>query len=323
MSNIETRPFLKWAGGKTQLLSQLGKYFPERLLEGKIKKYVEPFVGAGAVFFFLNFKFKFDSVILNDINEELILTYKVIQSSIDELIKVLSVLESSYLKAGDLSEKEKIYYEQRDLFNQEKTTLDYKNYSENWLYHAARMIFLNKTCFNGLYRQNRKGGFNVPFGKRDNPTICDKVNLRAVNSALKNVTLVCGDFKELTNYIDDETFVYMDPPYRPLSSTSSFTDYSKVPFNDDSQKELANWYRVLDSMGAALMLSNSDPKNADGNDNFFENLYEGFNINRIKASRAINSKGSGRGKINELLIINEEPIPSLISEDVAVTMKDE
>jgi type II restriction enzyme len=245
-------------------------------------------------------------VVLNDINEECILTYKVVQNYIDGLIAVLRHMEGEFKSKESMESKEEMYYIQRNKFNEGKTSIDYNNFSQEWIEHAALMIFLNKTCFNGLYRQNRKGLFNVPFGKYKNPTICDEENLLEVNRALKGVELLSKHFSDLTDEIDDKTFIYMDPPYRPLNDTSSFNDYSKVPFNDDSQRELARWFKLLnDEKKACLMLSNSDPKNTNPDDDFFDKLYEGFNIERIKASRAINSKGSGRGEIDELLITNK------------------
>lgn len=328
------KPFLKWAGGKTQLLSQFEYYYPNRLKEGKIKTYIEPFLGGGAVFFNLQSKknCNFENVILNDINKDLILTYKVIQQNPDKLIECLSNLQDKYLQA-DMDEKEEIYYKERERFNIEKTCLDYNNYSDDWILHAAKMIFLNKTCFNGLYRENKKGGFNVPFGKRKNVTICDENNLIEVNKALKNVILTCGDFEEITNnpktreLINEDTYIYIDPPYRPLNSTSSFNDYSKEPFNDESQIRLINWTKKLHDMGALFMYSNSDPTNVNEEDDFFDIEFERafkekerIKINRVEASRAINSKGTGRGKIKELLITNYCDFEMNNEESVAVTI---
>lgn len=305
---INARPFLKWAGGKGQLLEEIYKRLPKELHKGKITKYVEPFLGGGAVFFYLLTKFDFEKVVLNDINEECILTYKVVQNNIYELITLLHKMEDEFRGKENIEEKEKMYYIHRDKFNEGKIKINYYNFSEEWIEHAALMIFLNKTCFNGLYRQNRKGLFNVPFGKYKNPTICDEENLLEVNKVLKGVELLSKHFSDLTDFIDESTFVYMDPPYRPLSNTSSFNDYSKVPFNDDSQKELAEWFKLLSyKKKAYLMLSNSDPKNTNAEDNFLDELYngEGINIERVKASRAINSKASARGEVNELLITNK------------------
>lgn len=305
MTEFTAKPFLKWAGGKSQLLPKIFENLPQRLKDEKIKKYVEPFLGGGAVFFYLSSIYSFEEIILNDINCECILTYKVVQQYVDDLIEILSEIENEYINKND-DERQEMFYKKRSMFNEEKMKIDYNNFSDMWISHAANMIFLNKTCFNGLYRQNRKGQFNVPFGKYKNPTICDLENLKCVNKALHGVKLICGDFEILTSYIDENTFVYMDPPYRPLSNTSNFTDYSKEPFNDESQKRLASWFHYLDSIGASLMLSNSDPTNSDPDDDFFDNLYEGYRIERVNAIRAINSNGNGRGTIRELLILNNK-----------------
>lgn len=311
MRNTDARPFLKWAGGKGQLLAQLEANFPKKLTGGKIKRYVEPFIGGGAVFFELNKHYQFEQVVLNDFNVELITTYQVIRDSVNDLISRLSAMEHVFLEK-DIKQRKNMFYEIRDLFNREKKTIDYSKPSDDWIVHAANIMFLNRTCFNGLYRLNSKGDYNVPFGDNKNPTICDEANLKNVSLALQGVTLVYGDFEQLTNYIDAATFVYMDPPYRPLGGTSSFNSYQKSPFNDDSQKRLAAWYcRLHNEKKASLMLSNSDPSNTDPADTFFEELYKQFTITKVTASRAINSKGSGRGAISELLIINEVQLNGL------------
>lgn len=310
MKSNSARPFLKWAGGKSKLLKQLEVYYNVQLNSGKIKRYIEPFLGGGAVFFELQSKFNFEEIILNDINEEVILTYNIIKREIDELIYILKELEDNYLSL-EMEDKEKMYYDQRNKFNEEKFSLNYHKLSNPCISHSARMIFLNKTCFNGLYRQNRKGQFNVPFGKRKKVTICDSENLQEVNKALKNVILKSGDFELLTNFVDEDTFLYLDPPYRPLNTTSSFTDYSKIPFNDESQKRLAMWIRKLDSIGASFLLSNSDPTNTNPEDTFFDQIYDGFNIGKVKAARAINSNGNKRGQLRELVITNMDD--SLVS----------
>ena len=169
---------------------------------------------------------------------------------------------------------------------------------------ASEFIFLNRTCFNGLYRVNKSGKFNVPFGKYKNPTICDSRNLSNLSILFKNTIFKYGDYKESESLIDENTFVYFDPPYRPLSVTSGFTSYTKEDFNDKNQKELAKYYNKLNVKNAKLMLSNSNPKNIDENDDFFENIYKGFNINEVSAKRMINSNAKGRGEISELLITN-------------------
>lgn len=303
--NNNAKPFIKWAGGKNQLLDQFNDYFPERLKNGEIKKYVEPFVGGGAVFFYLNSIYNFEKVVLNDINEEIVITYKVLQNNVYEIIQFLNEIQKSYLALDSLDKKSEFYYNERILYNSEKKSIDYTTYNNQWIEHAGRMIFLNKTCFNGLYRLNRKGEYNVPFGKHKSPTIFDEKNLIQVSKTLENVILISGDFENVSDHIDSQTFIYVDPPYRPLSATSSFNDYSKEPFNDESQVRLAKWIKNMNNKGAAFMLSNSDPKNVDEKDTFFDELYKEYNISRVYAGRAINSKGNSRGKISELLILNE------------------
>lgn len=297
MKNI-VKPFLKWAGGKTQLLKQIEQYCPEKLKNGQFKKYVEPFVGGGAMFFYLIQKYVFDEVYLNDINKDVILAYKVIQMNHIELINELTIIEDQYLSLNNQIEKEKFFYETRKQFNVEKQLVDYETYSYDWIFHVSKLIFLNKTCFNGLYRVNKKGLFNVPFGKYENPNICNFKNIENVNTTLKNVNLSNDDFENLTNIVDEKSFVYMDPPYKPLSKTSNFIGYSDKKFDDDEQARLAKWYSLLDSKKASLLLSNSD------HDDFFC-LYKNFHIHKIQANRAINSKSSKRGKINELLVSNQ------------------
>jgi len=301
MSNA--KPFLKWAGGKKQLLNEFEKRFPPELYSGKIKTYVEPFVGGGAVLFYIINKFNFDECYIYDANEELILAYKVVQSNINELISHLEEMESKYLSLNEDGRKDYFYFV-RDIFNSNKKEIDYVNYTDNWIERAAQIIFLNKTCYNGLFRVNSKGGFNVPFGKYKNPTISDKDNLLEVSRVLQNVKINIGDFELCKQVVDDRTFVYLDPPYRPLNKTSNFTSYSKDSFNDEDQTRLTSLYRKLDGVGAKLMLSNSDPKNENPDDTFFDNLYEGYNIERVSATRMINCNGQKRGSNMELIITN-------------------
>lgn len=297
------KPFLKWAGGKTQLLEQFNDFYPKELKEGKIKTYIEPFIGGGAVFFSLQAKYDFEKIIVNDINKNLVITYKVIQSNVDRLIDILRKTHDIYHDNEDMEFKEKIYYKEREKFNAENNSITTDIFTEEWIEHAARMIFLNKTCFNGLYRENKKGGFNVPFGKRKNAPILDEGNLKEVNKALKKVIILNGDFTKVEEYMDKNTFMYIDPPYRPLSNTSNFKDYSSTEFNDESQIRLGNWVREVSiKRGTKIMLSNSDPKNTNEEDDFFDELYSGFKIERVRAVRNINSKGNGRGAISEILV---------------------
>lgn len=296
-SSSVAHPFVKWAGGKGQLLDVLKSNLPEGI-GTKITKYAEPFVGGGAFLFALLSEYTFDEVYISDNNKELINTYSVIKDCCDELIQKLSDMQIQYSTCESEEEKQVYYYEQRNRFNTLPLTSDTK------IEKAALFIFINRTCFNGLYRVNRKGAYNVPFGKHSNPTICDTENLIKISNVLKNVVMNSCDYHEVLNFADENTFVYFDPPYRPLNATSGFTSYTEEQFNDQNQIELSDVCKKLSGRGAKVMLSNSDPHNVDENDNFFDDLYSEFTILRVEASRMINSKASSRGKIKELLILN-------------------
>ena len=291
------RPFLKWAGGKGQLLSEIEKYYP--FDDYKITKYAEPFVGGGAVLFDILSKYDLEGVYISDINAELINAYIVVQKYADDLLELLSVYQSKYISL-ETSERKIYYMSKRERFNELKIN---GNAMEN-VEKAALMIFLNKTCFNGLYRVNRKGLFNVPIGAYKNPLICDENNLRAVSDKLKNVKIVCGDYSKSENFIDEHTFVYFDPPYRPLTETASFTAYTENLFNDEEQIELAEFVECMHKKGARVIVSNSDPKNSNTEDDFFDNIYSNHKIKRVEATRMINCNSEARGKIKELLISN-------------------
>ena len=301
---INAKPFLKWAGGKGQLLGVISKKLPTDIKNRKeINSYIEPFVGGGAVFFYLKKHFLVRESTLIDNNKELIIGFETIKNDPKKLIKKLLSLEQDYLKKSESKRKE-FFYKQREAYNKQMLDFDYNQYNNTWIDRTVFLIYLNKTCFNGLFRQNKKGEFNVPFGRYKNPTICNEENLLEVHEALQNTKIICGDFSDAGKFIRGDSFVYFDPPYRPLSSTANFTDYSSTGFNDIEQKRLAKFFKEMDKRGASLMLSNSDPKNEDENDNFFDDLYKEFKIERIKAKRSISCMGSGRGKINELLIRN-------------------
>jgi DNA adenine methylase len=290
------KPFLKWAGGKGQLLKEIEQYYP---FESGITKYAEPFVGGGAVLFDILSKYNLDEVYISDINAELINTYTVIRDNVEPLVEQLANMQSEYIPMA--TEQRKTYYSgKRDRFNQLKVSSD----SGTSVEKAALMIFLNRTCFNGLFRVNKKGLFNVPMGSYKNPLICDEANLRAVSEKLQPVTIVCGDYRESADFIDSNTFVYCDPPYRPLTETASFTAYSENEFGDQQQIELANFVNQLHAKGAMVVVSNSDPKNTDKNDNFFDEIYSIHNIKRVDATRIINCNSEARGRIKELLISN-------------------
>jgi DNA adenine methylase len=299
----DVRPFLKWAGGKTQLLNEFYKRLPEEIQTGKITRYAEPFIGGGAFFLSLNQKYSFEHCMICDVNEELILTYKVIKTAVQQLIKNLGIFESEY-HSKDERDKKLLYYEVRDEFNRRLPQINFQRFSSEWTDLAARIIFLNHTCFNGLFRVNQKGEFNVPFGKYKNPEICNDDNLNNVSALLKTTRILSGDFTKCSTFVDDTTFVYFDPPYRPLNQTSSFTSYTKAGFSEKDQVRLVQFFRELDKKGAKVMLSNSDPRNQDPNDTFFDDHFSDYTIERVPATRMINSNGSRRGKINELIITN-------------------
>lgn len=298
MKNI--KPFVKWAGGKGRLIPQLKSFYPFELDNAIINKYVEPFVGGGAVLINILQKYDIKEAYAFDINIDLINCYNVVKNNVENLVKELYIKEKEFLKLED-KKREEYFYDIRKEYNSYRINED-----EISVKRASEFIFLNRTCFNGLYRVNKSGQFNVPCGKYKNPTICDVGNLRKLSYLIRNVNFQYGDYKNSEKYVDSNTFVYFDPPYRPLSNTSGFTSYTKEDFNDDNQRELANYFKLLDEKDAKLMLSNSNPKNTKKDDNFFEEIYKGFNINEISAKRMINSNAKGRGEISELLITNYE-----------------
>jgi DNA adenine methylase len=291
---ITAKPFVKWAGGKSQILDEIRRKYPVGLGEN-VNKYAEPFVGGGAVLFDVLANYTLNEVYVSDVNRELIHTYTTIRNDIDGLLYALRGMESEYLQASE-DKRKVIYYRNRDRFNILKTM------QSDSAEIVTLFIFLNRTCFNGLYRVNRKGEYNVPQGSYKKPTICDEDNLRAVSDKLRGVQIVCGDYKLSRDFIDEHTFAYFDPPYRPLSVTANFTAYSDGGFGDEQQIELARFIDEMSERGAWVVASNSDPKNVNENDEFFDNLYAKHSILRIEASRAINSVTAGRGCVKELLI---------------------
>ena len=289
------KPFLKWAGGKTQLLSDIDKRFSKL---SNFDKYAEPFVGGGAVLFHVLANYSVKQAYISDINVDLINTYVMVKTQVEKLIKNLSCIEREFL-AKDEVQRKAYYYQKREEFNALKAMQETQT-----IENAALFIFLNHTCFNGLYRVNRKGEFNVPMGAYRNPLICDANNLRKVSKLLQKVEIVCADYKESMDFIDKNTMVYFDPPYRPLTQTANFTSYTKEEFDDNAQIELAHYVKKVHSKQAKILLSNSDPHNVNPKDSFFDKLYRTFNIERVLATRMINCKQSARGKIKELLIAN-------------------
>jgi DNA adenine methylase len=295
--NYNVHPFIKWAGGKGQLLNQIRNTYPCGLGE-TITRYCEPFVG-GAVLFDVLSNYNLDEIYINDINTELINTYRTIQNDVNALIEVLSTMQSEFTPL-DTENRKLYYYEKREQFNNAKVNGDkFTNINK-----ASLFIFLNKTCFNGLYRVNGRGLYNVPMGAYKNPLICDAENLINISTLLQNITINCGDYKECRNFIDERTFVYIDPPYRPLNATASFTSYTETGFGDREQVELAEFVNDLNQIGAKIVVSNSDPQNTDVDDNFFDELYGVYQISRVTAKRMINCNAERRGIVNELLICN-------------------
>lgn len=290
------KPFVKWVGGKGQLINELEKYITAEN-EKPFSKYAEPMVGGGALFFNVLNKFNFKELYISDINVELINAYIAIKNNIDALVDNLLDLQTMFLSMNEEGKKV-FYYHIREKYNSLLT--NDKTSAEK----AAYFIFLNKTCFNGLYRVNRYGQFNVPMGEYKNPKICDEANLRNIHKALQNVTIACGDYTLSKNFIDRDTFVYVDPPYRPISITSAFTSYNSDVFDDNEQIRLAQYIDEINKIGAKIVLSNSDPQNINPDDTFFDDLYKNYKICRVEATRMINSNSAGRGKIKELLISN-------------------
>ncbi len=293
---MRAKPFLKWAGGKTQLIEQIKEQLPQNIQQNNFT-YIEPFVGSGAVLFWMLEQFpNMENAVINDINKDLTNSYKTIKNDVQNLISILSGWEIEYHNFADNQEaKKEYYYEKRALFNtrnSDQTT------------QSALFIFLNRTCFNGLYRVNRKNEFNVPIGSYKKPQICHTDNLLAVSTVLQRVEILNGDYSKTLEYATKNTFFYFDPPYKPLSETSSFNSYAKDEFDDQEQIRLKEFCDTLNDQGHQWILSNSDVKGKDPNNNFFDDLFANFNIMRVNARRSINANPSKRGQLTELLIKN-------------------
>lgn len=295
-------PFLKWVGGKRQVLPQLQKLYPKDLAKGGINTYYEPFLGGGAVFFDIVSNFALKTAYLYDTNADLVLTYKVVQQDPKALIKSLEILSKTYQELN-AQEQKNMFYALRQEFNQTRTKIDYKSISKPWINRASLLIFLNKTCFNGLFRLNLNGDFNSPQGRYKAPKILDKQAILQASNALNIAIIKQADFSKMLLDLNapnaHKAFVYFDPPYKPISPTSSFTSYTKDKFNDLNQENLATLFAKLSQMGAKIMLSNSSPK-----DNFLNNLYKNYTINKIQAKRTINSNHHKRKAIEEIVVTN-------------------
>ena len=310
---VKARPFLKWVGGKGQLLNQFESYYPSDLRNRKIKKYSEPFLGGGAVFFEIMQRFNVESAYISDVNKDLVLAYWVIQQKPEQLIDFLDQYQKEY-DSTQQEDRNDLFLSVRQHFNQQRFEINYKKLSDNWIPRAAQLIFLNKTCFNGLFRANSKGEFNVPYGKYPNPTILDERNIRAVSEILQKAEISIAKYDTCFDKVDESSFVYFDPPYRPLTKTSSFTGYTGSGFSDQDQIKLASFFQKLDEeKGAKLMLSNSDPKNENPNDQFFEDIFTNYNFHKVSANRAINCNGEKRGAIKELVITNYQYEPQALA----------
>ena len=297
ISQCNAKPFLKWAGGKAQLINPISESLPSHLESAKSLIYVEPFIGSGALlFWFLKTFPNTKKAIINDINPDLYKAYCVVKEEPENLIKELSLLQTKYYSLKNEDERKVFFLTKREEFN--TRNLDS-------LKNSALLIFMNRTCYNGLYRVNSKGLFNVPFGKYKNPKICDADTIRCDSQILQKVTILNGDYSETLNYIDSKkTFFYFDPPYKPISKSSSFNAYAAASFDDKEQERLRNFCKEIDNLGHSFLLSNSDLKNHDAENEYFDNLYKEFNIKRVKAKRNINSNSAKRGEIFELLISN-------------------
>lgn len=292
----KAKPFIKWVGGKTQLIEKIGDNLP--LDFPQCSTYVEPFVGGGAVLFHILQNYKhIKNAVINDINHELILTYQCVKKDPNSLIKLLAKIENEFHNLENNTQREEYYLEKRMKFN-EKTG--------DAITISSLFIFLNKTCFNGLYRVNSKGGYNVPFGKYVKPIICDSATIIKDSELLQRVEILEGDFSETMAYASKGSLFYCDPPYKPISETSSFNSYSKESFCDEEQKRLKQFCDEVTNNGASILLSNSSPDNG-----FFDMLYNEYRIEKVMASRMVNSAGDKRGKIAELLITNYTETKSL------------
>ncbi|MFX1340310.1 MAG: DNA adenine methylase [Promethearchaeota archaeon] len=271
--HLRPHPFVKWAGGKRQLISQMIKYLPKNY-----NMYIEPFVGGGALFFYI----LPEKAILIDINSELVNCYKVIKNNVKELIQLLK----------NHKNEKNYYYQIRAL---DRTPKSYNKLSD--VEKASRTIYLNRCCYNGLYRVNSKGQFNVPFGRYKNPRFCDEENLEAISSVLKNVNILEGTFELCLNFAEKDDFIYFDPPYVPISDSANFTSYTKDNFGKDDQIKLYNTFKILDEHGCKILLSNSYS-------NFILDLYKDYKVVLLNAKRAINSDSTKRGTIKEVLVLN-------------------
>lgn len=293
---MRAKPFIKWVGGKSQLIEQIDAQLPADFGSWENVTYIEPFVGGGAMLFYMLQRYpNIQRAVINDINSDLVCCYQTVRDQVEALIESLRDYEQLYLALQTEDNRKDFYMAARSRYNE-------KNLDS--IENTTLFFFLNRTCFNGLYRVNKSGLFNVPFGKYANPTICDPDTLRMDSELLQRVEIMNGDFEETFQHAQGNTLFYFDPPYRPLSDTSSFNDYTKEAFNDDAQIRLKEYCDRIHAAGYQFMLSNSDCKGKNEADNFFDVLYEAYQIERVWASRNINAVASKRGKLTEILVRN-------------------
>ena len=288
---MKAKPFVKWVGGKTQLIEQLEALLPADFDQWENVTYIEPFVGGGAMLFYmLQTHSNIKSAIINDINSDLTTCYQVVRDNPSRLVESLQEIQKEYYALRSEEERKQFFTRRRDEFNT-KALDDVRN--------TTLFFFLNRTCFNGLYRVNKSGLFNVPFGRYETPMICDRNTIYADSKLLQNVEILTGDYQETLSHANGNTLFYFDPPYRPLNNTSSFNDYTKEAFNDFAQRRLKEFCDKVEQAGYHFMLSNSDCK-----DMFFDDLYAQYIIERVLASRSVNANASKRGKLTEILVHN-------------------
>ena len=293
---VNVKPFIKWVGGKSKLIEQLDAQLPADFDSLEDVTYIEPFVGGGAMLFYMLQHYpNINHAIINDINPDLTTCYRTVRDNPKELIASLQDIENTYLSLNTEEARKEFFIVVRNRYNE-------KNLDP--IENTTKFFFLNKTCFNGLYRVNKKGLFNVPFGRYSNPTICNPETILKDSELLQRVEILNGDFEETFKYAQGNTLFYFDPPYRPLSDTSSFNNYAKEAFNDDAQIRLKKYCDRINDAGFKFMLSNSDGKSVNGEDNFFDVLYAAYQIERVLASRSINSNPNKRGELTEILVRN-------------------
>lgn len=293
---ILAKPFVKWAGGKGSLINQLIECLPQDFAVQQNITYIEPFVGGGAMLFYMLTHYpNIKRAIINDVNEDLINCYLLIKNNPNKLIALLRNIKEEYYQLPNIEKKSQYYYQKRERYNNNEFSQEER---------AACFIFLNKTCFNGLYRVNTKGKFNVPFGKYEHPNICDEELIKADHKVLQMVDIYVGGYESITNHLDKKyNFIYIDPPYRPLSGSACFIEYTHNIFDDKEQEKLKKYCDMLTQKGCKIMQSNSNSVDGDGM-SYFAKLYNTYSINKILAHRFINAHAGKREKETELLIMN-------------------